>query len=1372
MRRLGDTGLGDVLMTEAQNTESAALPVQSTDLLGASWPVGTIFHSCPPPLSPSHLPLPPALHSPWQSLPCVGAAKHTAGLTLLFRGSLSGKKCTVLLDSGASFSFIDQAWLYSHPGLCDNKHICGLKDPIMVAGVNHNLMCIDQQFSGTLNIQQAKIPVQAKIVDRVLNGVDIILGNDILKPHQAILNYGNDSCELKLNGQRKQITAVHEKAGDGYLTPQSIPAASAATELEVLSPKQAHKLLKQGASSWLTLVQPDNDGPDIHKSCASLGVAPDAQPQVDPHVLRSVQEEFQDVFEPITSCPPPRSGVEHTIRLQPGANPPFRRPYRLSWFEEEELHKQIQELLAKGMIEPSASPYGAPVLFVQKKDGSLRMCLDYRALNKLTVRDRYPLPRIDDLLDKLHGCTVFSSLDLQAGYHQIRISEEDKDKTAIVTPFGQYQFKVLCFGLTNAPATFQRVMNTIFQDHLGKCVLVYLDDILVMSRSAEEHVQHLRLVLSILRAHHFKAKLSKCEFAKPELHFLGHIVGQHGVKVDPSKIAVILKWPVPRSLKELQAFLGLANYFRKFVHHYSSVAAPLTELCSHKASSYDWNNWGQAELSAFEQIKHALVTAPVLTIPDPKQPFAVQTDASVVGTGGILLQNNRVVAYTSAKFSPAEHNYFTYEQELLALYRALQVWRCYLEMSTETILLTDHNPLVHLFNQAELSRRQARWMEFFSRFPFILNYIPGKRNIADPLSRHPLLYRSEATGHTIAAASAFCAAIGSCAAVTRRAAKVMEANKTVEVNLPSRDGHASGRPGGTNPHRVSDSYEPAGTDSYRPPTGGLFSQGGEKRRSSPSAPPSGTPDGSAGDACERHCAGNGLHRHKPHRWHCPSTQSASDERASPDTITLSHDIMLAYNNDDRFRDANFTKAFKKRFGLWMLGHKIVVPKSKELRTWILEACHDNDLSGHVGINKTYDLVSRHFHWEGMRDDVSQYVRHCDACQLSKPSTKAYGGKLQPLPIPGRRWEHVSMDMIVKLPQTVNGHDSILVFVDRLSKMVHLVPTVETLSAEGFAKLFRDWVIRLHGMPETVLSDRGPQFNSMFWDHVTRLTGVKRSMSSAYHPQTDGQTERINRTLEEMLRSYVSPDQQDWDEHLACVEFAINNSWQESVKNTPFFLNYGMHPLTPVSMSLPRTVPRAHDFVQGIERAVKRAKQALQSAQDRMRNREDPRRRVVTFQPGERVLLSTKNLRNPQVGVKKLKPSYMGPFTVEKMVGNAAVKLRLPAEWTRVHNVFHVSLLKPFLERSEGRQGRYATVPPPPVQYLDGEPLYTVEALLDHEIAKDRKKRPYYRFFVKWEGYSDENNKWEPESNLLTCDEMVDEYKRRNNLPRHAKDAIL
>ncbi|KAJ9512034.1 hypothetical protein QJQ45_004612 [Haematococcus lacustris] len=371
--------------------------------------------------------------------------------------------------------------------------------------------------------------------------------------------------------------------------------------------------------------------------------------------------------------------VGHSIPLQSDGKPPARPSYRMSKPEQDELRKQITDLLAKGLIEPSSSPYAAPVLFVQKKSGELRMCIDYRQLNKITIRDQYPLPRIDDLFDQLAGKTVFSSLDLQAGYHQIRIPAEDVPKTAFRTPMGHYQFKVLCFGLTNAPATFQRVMNEAFAEVINDCALVYLDDILVMSKDSEEHLVHLRRVFDLLRKNKFYAKLSKCEFMQRTLKFLGHIISAQGISVDPCKVTAISEWPVPTSLKTLQSFLGAANYVRKFVHNFSTIAAPLTNLTGPKKESFPWKAWPQAELDAFNALKQAISNVPLLKLPDHSKPFQVHCDASLEGIGAVLMQDGYPLAYYSRKLIPAEINYTTGEQELLALVSACQQWRCYLE---------------------------------------------------------------------------------------------------------------------------------------------------------------------------------------------------------------------------------------------------------------------------------------------------------------------------------------------------------------------------------------------------------------------------------------------------------------------------------------------------------------------------------------------------------------------------------------------------------------------------------------------------------------------------------------------------------------------
>ncbi|KAJ9527734.1 hypothetical protein QJQ45_000427 [Haematococcus lacustris] len=757
--------------------------------------------------------------------------------------------------------------------------------------------------------------------------------------------------------------------------------------------------------------------------------------------------------------------------------------YRLSKPEQEELKKQIKDYLAKGMIEPSSSPYAAPILFVQKKSGELRMCIDYRQLNKLTLRDQYPLPRIDDLFDRLSGCSVFSSLDLQAGYHQIRITPEDVPKTAFRTPEGHFQFKVLSFGLTNAPATFQRVMNDAFAPVLGKCALVYLDDILVMSKSLPDHMQHLRLVFDLLRANKLFAKMSKCEFMQLTLKFLGHVITAGAISVDPDKVRAIADWPLPSSLTQLQSFLGAANFVRKFVQGFSAISAPLTDLCGKLSATFPWHSWPDRERLAFHELKSAVANVPMLRLPDHTQPFQVYCDASLQGVGAVLMQDGYPLAYLSKKLSSAEVNYTTGEQEMLALVSACKEWRCYLEGVPFT-LFTDHKPLISLPTQKTLSRRQARWMELLSRFDFKLEYIPGPVNPADPLSR---LSTGPQEGATV------------CAVTTRRQYKLSCGGEGASVA------------------RALEANAPAAV----------------------TAKSSLTPEATANTTDKSHI-----------RDFVPLVTSTSDTSvqypaAPAHPLGLSDQLIQGYRLDPAFAaEADLSSMYQDTHGLWRLTgkDKVVVPNDSELRNHILHEMHDAVYSGHVGINKTLERVSRVFWWNTMRADVRYYVSTCDACQRDKASTLKPGGLLNPLSIPDYRWESVSMDFITKLPSGSHGYDAICVFVDRLSKMVHFVPCREDLKARRFAQLFIDNVYKLHGMPAELISDRGSLFTSVFWREVMRRCGSKPALSSSYHPQSDGQTERYNRVLEEMLRHYISPTQSDWPDYLALAEFAVNNSW--------------------------------------------------------------------------------------------------------------------------------------------------------------------------------------------------------------------------------------
>ncbi|GJW66558.1 putative mitochondrial protein [Tanacetum coccineum] len=419
--------------------------------------------------------------------------------------------------------------------------------------------------------------------------------------------------------------------------------------------------------------------------------------------ITDLLDSYQDVFVTPTSLPPKRK-QDHRIPLVPNTPPINIRPYKHPPNQKDAVEAMVQELMESGAIRDSQSPYSSPIVMVKKKDGTWRMCVDYRQLNKYTVKDKFPIPVVEELLDELSGAQFFSKLDLRSGYHQIRMHEADIEKTAFRTHEGHYEFLVMPFGLTNAPSTFQALMNTVFKPFLRHFTLVFFDDILVYSATFQEHLQHLQLVLQAMRQNSLYAKMSKCIFAAKQVEYLGHIISGEGVSTDPSKITAMQNWPTPVTLKQLRGFLGLTGYYRRFIKDYASISKPLTSLL--KKNSFAWNSSAQA---SFEALKVAMSQAPVLALPDFNKPFTVETDASGMGIGAVLQQGGHPIAYLSKSLSPKHQALSTYEKEFYAVLMALEKWRGYL-LDRHFKIKTDHFSLKYLLDQRLTTPFQAKWL--------------------------------------------------------------------------------------------------------------------------------------------------------------------------------------------------------------------------------------------------------------------------------------------------------------------------------------------------------------------------------------------------------------------------------------------------------------------------------------------------------------------------------------------------------------------------------------------------------------------------------------------------------------------------------------
>lgn len=487
---------------------------------------------------------------------------------------------------------------------------------------------------------------------------------------------------------------------------------------QAISSLQMEKLLTDGLCGVVLCLLQSSDS-------ISLAVLTVSQ-QEDLDILLSA---YSSIFHAPTTLPPSRS-QDHRIPLVEGCKIPSSRPYKYGPFQKDEIEKCVKELLDAGFIRPSHSPFSSPVLLVKKKDDTWRMCMDYRALNLVTIKDKYPIPLIDELLDELHGAQYFSKLDLRAGYHQIKVHPQDIEKTAFRTHDGHYEFLVMPFGLTNAPASFQSLMNEVFRPYLRKFILVFFDDILVYSPSWELHIHHLKLAFDLLQQHQLFVKQSKCAFGQTQIEYLGHVVSKEGVSADPSKLQAIVDWPVPKSVKALRGFLGLAGYYRKFVPNYGKISGPLTQL-----TKKDGFHWTPEATAACHQLKQLMLSPQVLALPDFTQTFVIESDASGNGIGAVLQQNGKPIAFTSKALGPRNQALSAYEREMMAIIHAIKKWQTYLH-GRHFIIKTDHHSLKYFLSQRANTPFQQKWVAKLLGFDYEIQYKQGIDNpVADALSR-------------------------------------------------------------------------------------------------------------------------------------------------------------------------------------------------------------------------------------------------------------------------------------------------------------------------------------------------------------------------------------------------------------------------------------------------------------------------------------------------------------------------------------------------------------------------------------------------------------------------------------------------------------
>ncbi len=920
--------------------------------------------------------------------------------------------------------------------------------------------------------------------------------------------------------------------------------------------------------------------------------------------------------------------VEHDINT--GDSPAIRQPpRRIPMSQQEDCDKEIQSMLKKGIIEPGTSPWSSPIVLVRKKDGSLRFCVDYRRLNSVTKFDAYPLPRIDETLDALGGAQWFTTLDLISGYWQVGLTPEARMKSAFCVRSGLYLWRVMPFGLCNAPGTFERLMETILQGLQWSTCLVYLDDIVIFGRTEAELLFRMDEVFTRLSRAGLKIKPRKCKLFCRETDYLGHIISSEGVKVNPDKVAAVRDWPIPTCTTELRSFLGTAGYYRRFIAGFSSIAAPLHALTGDQ--QYIWTQDCQ---QAFEQLKEALCQAPTLAFPVPGAKFILDTDASDRGIGAVLSQlipigqgkdgeevyEEKVLSYASRTLSVHEKRYCTTRKELLAVVWYLRHFRPYL-YGQDFIVRTDHSSLQWLCSFWEPEGQVARWLQILGEYSFKVIHREGKKHSnADGLSRQ-----------------------GPCKQCGRQDDPAGVHSEPAEGICPERVNRSTVRrvtsivsavtlaPEWT-PNQLA-VWQEADID-LTPVLAALKT--GQKP----------TTDEVAG-------------------------HSAATKRYLQDWERLKLLDGVAYR-------IWYDKEGKEN------GYQLLTPR--QIKPQILQVAHDSVTSGHYGERKTAIKVRKHFFWPNLLTDIRHYCRTCTICQQRKPAPTRPHHPLQQTSV-GEPMQRVTMDILAFERATSRNNRYVLVIIDSLTKWAEALPMSDE-KAETVARLFVDEFVCRLGVPSSLHSDQGRQFEAAVFKEMCRLLGIRKTRTTALHPQSDGQCERFNRTLLDLLAKLAVEHPEDWDLKLPFAMSAYRSTCHTTTGETPNRLMLGREVTTPLQLLTPPPpdvsgrLPWIETLHDNFQQAHANVQQHYGGEQRVQKNYHDHRQLGYTFEEGEKVWFLDPR---PRKGTpyKLHAARWTGPFEVRKRISIAVYIIGLPG--AKKTQVVTTARLKPYLVRDANLQ---------------------------------------------------------------------------------------
>jgi RNase H-like domain found in reverse transcriptase/Integrase zinc binding domain/Reverse transcriptase (RNA-dependent DNA polymerase)/Retroviral aspartyl protease/Zinc knuckle len=1014
--------------------------------------------------------------------------------------------------------------------------------------------------------------------------------------------------------------------------------------------------------------------------------------------LEEAREELRQYAEPLckemheTGFPPLRD-INHTIPLIDENKVYHWRPSRCPEALRDQWAEKRDAYLKTGRWEITSAGNTVPMLLIPKPNTSdpvqLRTVFDLRERNKNTEKMTSPLPDMEGMLRRTASRKYRTMLDMKNAYEQIRVIPEHVPRTATTTPDGNMVSHVLQQGDCNAPATHQALMNHLFSAYVGRFMDIYLDDIVIYSNSLSEHLKHVKIVLDILEREKLYLSRSKLHFISPTLKLLGRVIDDQGIRMDQDKVDSVLKWKVPTNRDLLRGFIGSVGYLADDI---PNVRIPMGILSAVTGDSVPFR-WGYTEQRAFEDVKMLVHQAREhhrvpLNYQKGAPTIWMITDGCATGISGLISQGDdwktsKVAAFYSAKLNPAQQNYPVHEIEMLAGVETMLRHTDILQ-GTKFKWLTDHKGLIHLLNQKNLSGRQARWLEKISTFDFEVVYIPGSENVvADALSR---LYANDSPG-TVRSNTEFTChdVLNDDTSTIHNSPEDIPILAGLEAQVATRRGLRVRRP----TEKAAAAKETLSQSEDHLDERFVVKRPAQRKEGG--TVPAKTPTNTQNIA-ETSKSQTDVPNVNQRDTRTPDTGSErsllAQERMG---IDFESEIRGKYKEDPFFRSIlekpkefrNFENKedliYLKENDRQVLCIPKVVIKGQSAREIVISEAHS--MLAHLGSNKTLDYLRDYVWWKDMVADVKAYCETCHTCKTSKPSNQKPYGLLNPLSVPSYPWESIGMDFVGPLPESGNRDgmfDSITVVICLLTSMVHLIQSRTNYNASQLAELMFEHIYKAHGLPKTIVSDRDVLFTSIFWSRLHKLIGTKLRMSSAYHPQSDGATERANRTVTQMLRQCVHINQKDWVAKLPAIEFAINSARSASTGYAPFFLNFGRMPRSLIWNSAPSSeYPSVREFAMNKKLALMAAHDSILAARVKQTRDANKKRQPAPFHEGDLVYLSSKNITFPKGLARKLIPKYLGPYKILQDFGNSSFKLDLPFHLKKrgVHNVFHASLMR-------------------------------------------------------------------------------------------------